>query len=97
MGVIANAAWCDYATAQDHNVDYRQVNLLAGAAKGLSNTVIGIELGMTEDGVKTAFKRLFRTLGVHERAAAVAIAYDLGIFRPLAQRITLADAKRGAA
>lgn len=94
--MIANAAWCDYAVAQQHGITYQQVNLLAGAAKGMSNTVIGIELGMTEEGVKTAFKRLFRHMDVHERAAAVAKAYDIGIFRPLAERIALAE-QRGAA
>lgn len=83
--------WCNYAAAEAHDIDYREVKMLAGAAQGMQNVDIALELGVAVDTVKSAWTALFRKMSVHDRAAAVAKAYDVGIFRTLAQRIERAE------
>jgi DNA-binding NarL/FixJ family response regulator len=50
----------------------RELQVLHGMAQGKSNGEIGRELYLSEDTVKTHARRLFRALGVHDRAEAVA-------------------------
>ena len=50
----------------------RELQVLRGMTQGKSNAEIGRELHLSEDTVKTHARRLFRRLGVHDRAAAVA-------------------------
>ena len=88
---FTNSAWCDFARGEQVGLDYMRVCLLAGAARGLSNEDIAAQVGLTVNGVKSSWKRVFEIMGVHERAAAVAIAYDLQILRPLAERIAKAE------
>lgn len=91
---LSKPGWCNYQAAEAHGIDYREVKLLAGAAQGMQNVEIGAELDVAEDTIKSAFTKLFRKLKVHDRAAAVAIAYDIGIFRPLHERIERAERMR---
>ena len=46
---------------------------------GKSNSAIGRELYLSEDTVKTHARRLFRKLGVNDRAQAVALGFRRGL------------------
>ena len=56
----------------------RELQILWGMAQGKRNIQIGAELALSEDSVKTHCKRIFRKLGVHDRAEAVAIGFRAG-------------------
>jgi DNA-binding NarL/FixJ family response regulator len=47
-------------------------------SQGMSNAEIGRELYLSEDTVKTHARRLFRKLGVGDRAQAVALGFRRG-------------------
>lgn len=68
----------------------REMQVLVGMADGLSNRAIGRRHYIAEDTVKTYGRRLFRKLGVGDRAHAVRRAYDLGLLIPecLVERIS---------
>jgi DNA-binding NarL/FixJ family response regulator len=53
----------------------REAEVLAGAARGLTNAEIGRELFISEATVKTHLLHLYDKLGVRDRASAVAEAY----------------------
>ncbi|HEY0484866.1 MAG TPA: response regulator transcription factor [Mycobacteriales bacterium] len=57
----------------------RELQVLRGMCEGKSNGEIGRELYLSEDTVKTHARRLFRKLGVNDRAHAVASGFRLGI------------------
>lgn len=57
----------------------REVAILTAMADGLSNVEIGVRLFVSADTVKTQAKRLFSKLGVHDRAAAVAVGLRRGL------------------
>ncbi|MFJ5307972.1 response regulator [Streptomyces sp. NPDC088350] len=57
----------------------REREVLALVAKGTSNREIARELFISEATVKTHLTHLYTKLGVKDRAAAVAAAYDRGI------------------
>lgn len=57
----------------------REIEVLAGMARGRSNAEIGKELFLSEDTIKTHARRLFRKLGAHDRAQAVAVGFRLGL------------------
>lgn len=57
----------------------REVEVLAGVARGLSNAAIGRELHITEATVKTHLLRAFAKLGVDDRTRAVTIAMQRGL------------------
>jgi DNA-binding NarL/FixJ family response regulator len=59
----------------------RVLQLLKGMAAGTSNSEIGRELYLSEDTIKTHARRLFRKLGVNDRAQAVASGFRLGLVR----------------
>ncbi|WP_199754856.1 response regulator transcription factor [Amycolatopsis sp. WAC 04197] len=56
----------------------RELQILWGMAQGKRNVQIGADLELSEDSVKTHCKRIFRKLGVHDRAEAVAIGFRAG-------------------
>lgn len=56
----------------------RELEVLARAARGLSNAEIGRELYIGEATVKTHLLRLFTKLGVDSRTAAVTVAMERG-------------------
>lgn len=57
----------------------RELEVLAGVARGLSNAAIGAELFITEATVKTHLMRSFGKLGVDDRTRAVTVALERGI------------------
>src|SRR3954462_13870755 len=56
----------------------RELQVLRGMSQGKSNGQIGRELYLSEDTVKTHARRLFRKLGVRDRAQAVAHGFPRG-------------------
>ncbi len=59
----------------------REMQVLKGMAQGKSNGQIGRDLYLSEDTVKTHARRLFRKLGVNDRAQAVALGFRWGLVR----------------
>ena len=59
----------------------RELQVLRGMSQGTSNAQIGRELFLSEDTVKTYARRLFRKLGVGDRAQAVALGFRWGLVR----------------
>jgi len=59
----------------------RELQVLRGMSHGKSNSAIGRELFVSEDTVKTHAQRLFRKLGVHDRANAVALGFRFRLVR----------------
>lgn len=59
----------------------RELQVLAGMARGQSNREIGRELYLAEDTVKTHARRLFRKLAAADRAQAVAVGFRWGLLR----------------
>ena len=57
----------------------RELEVLSGVARGLSNAAIGRELYITEATVKTHLLRVFGKLGVDDRTHAVTLAIQRGI------------------
>ncbi|MCX4589144.1 response regulator transcription factor [Streptomyces sp. NBC_01340] len=66
------------ASAQD-SLSAREREVLALVAKGTPNREIARILFISEATVKTHLTHLYAKLGVNDRAAAVAVAYDRGI------------------
>jgi DNA-binding NarL/FixJ family response regulator len=67
------------AAAGGEPLSGREREVLELVAKGTSNREIARELFISEATVKTHLTHLYGKLGVKERAAAVAVAYDRGI------------------
>lgn len=59
----------------------REMQVLHGMSQGKSNSAIGRDLYLSEDTVKTHARRLFRKLGVNDRAQAVALGFRFGLVR----------------
>jgi DNA-binding NarL/FixJ family response regulator len=59
----------------------RELQVLQGMAAGRSNAEIGRELYLSEDTIKTHARRLFRKMGVNDRAQAVASGFRWGLVR----------------
>jgi DNA-binding NarL/FixJ family response regulator len=57
----------------------RELQVLCGMCEGKSNSEIGRDLYLSEDTVKTHARRLYRKLGVNDRAHAVASGFRLGL------------------
>ncbi len=57
----------------------REIEVLAGVARGLSNAAVGRELFITEATVKTHLLRAFAKLGVDDRTRAVTVAMQRGL------------------
>jgi DNA-binding NarL/FixJ family response regulator len=53
--------------------------VLHGMSQGKTNKQLGKELFLSEDTIKTHAKRLFRKIGVADRAGAVAYGFRLGL------------------
>jgi DNA-binding NarL/FixJ family response regulator len=65
--------------ADPPSLSERELQVLGGMARGRSNAEIGRELYLSEDTVKTHARRLFRKLGVNDRAQAVALGFRRGL------------------
>ena len=57
----------------------RELQVLTGMSRGLSNSQIGRELFLSEDTIKTHARRLYRKLEVSDRAQAVALGFRRGL------------------
>jgi DNA-binding NarL/FixJ family response regulator len=60
----------------------RELEVLGLVARGATNREVAAKLFITEATVKTHLLHLFGKLGVKDRAAAVAAAYDTGLLKP---------------
>lgn len=69
-------------TDEEKAISDRELEVLAGMRRGLTNAEIGQELFISEDTVKTHARRIFRKLGVRDRSAAVAEGYERHYFIP---------------
>lgn len=59
----------------------RELQVLWGITEGKSNAEIGRDLFLAEDTIKTHVRRLFRKMGVNDRARAVAEGFRWGLVR----------------
>ena len=64
----------------------REVEVLGGVARGLTNAEIGRELYIGEATVKTHLLRAFAKLGVDDRTRAVTVAMERGLLPPPPRR-----------
>lgn len=62
----------------------RQIQILAGIARGQSNAQIGEALGLTAEGVRSHVGRICQQLGTSSRVALVAYGYQHGLLAGLA-------------
>lgn len=60
----------------------RELEVLGLIARGATNRDVAARLFITEATVKTHLLHLFGKLGVKDRAAAVAAAYEIGLLKP---------------
>lgn len=58
----------------------REIEVLRGVAAGNTNGSIAAELHISQATVKTHLLHIYDKLGVSDRAAAVAVAYERGVF-----------------
>ena len=63
------------------SLSMREMQVLTGTSQGKSNAQIGRELYLSEDTIKTHARRLFRKLGVNDRAQAVASGFRRRLVR----------------
>jgi DNA-binding NarL/FixJ family response regulator len=76
---IASRLVSHVRTPGNEPLSTREREVLALVAKGTSNREIAAVLFISEATVKTHLTHLYGKLGVKDRAAAVAVAYDRGI------------------
>ncbi|MGI8416053.1 MAG: response regulator transcription factor [Nakamurella sp.] len=65
----------------DNPLTGRELEVLGGMSRGLSNAEIGRELFLSADTIKTHARRLYRKLDAVDRAHAVAIGLRSGLIR----------------
>lgn len=68
-----------YRSARAGGLSERELQVLGGMAAGKTNAEIGKEHFLPEDTVKTHARKMFKKLGVSDRAGAVATGFRLGI------------------
>ena len=71
----------DPAVQQALDLSVREVQVLVGVSRGLTNADIGRRLYLSAATVKSHVARLFRKLGAADRAEAVGRAWQLGLLR----------------
>ncbi len=70
----------DVSVQRSLGLSVREVQVLIGVGRGLTNADIGRRLYLSGQTVKTHAARLFRKLGATDRAEAVGRAWALGLF-----------------
>jgi DNA-binding NarL/FixJ family response regulator len=68
------------AAQQELGISPREMQVLDGISRGIGNAGLGRELDLSVNTVKSHVRQVFRRLGVHERAHAVARAHRFGLF-----------------
>jgi DNA-binding CsgD family transcriptional regulator len=63
----------------DASLTSREYQVLVGMSRGLTNCLIGREMFLSENTVKSHAARLFKKLGATDRAHAVALAFAAGL------------------
>jgi DNA-binding NarL/FixJ family response regulator len=79
-GVLAHRV----RTPEQRTLSRREIEVLGLIARGATNREVAAKLFITEATVKTHLLHLFAKLGVNDRAAAVAAAYETGPLKPAA-------------
>jgi two-component system NarL family response regulator len=59
----------------------REIEVVSGMARGLSNKLIASELGVSAETVKTFVARILEKLGVEDRTQAVIAAMNRGLLK----------------
>lgn len=59
-----------------------ELAVLDRVSRGMSNAQAGRSLYISEDTVKSHLRKVFRKLGVADRAAAVRVGFERGLLRP---------------
>ncbi|WP_024286936.1 response regulator transcription factor [Cellulomonas sp. KRMCY2] len=78
---VARRLMSQVRSGQQERLTARELEVLAGVARGGSNAQIGRELFIGEATVKTHLLRIFTKLGVDDRTRAVTVALERGILR----------------
>lgn len=60
----------------------REMQVLYFMSHGLPNAEIGKQLYLSEDTIKTHARRMFRKMGVRDRAHAVRVGFTVGLLKP---------------
>jgi DNA-binding NarL/FixJ family response regulator len=60
----------------------RELEVMRGVARGLSNAEIAERLYLSKDTVKSHLGHVFAKLGVRDRAQVVVVAYETGLIQP---------------
>jgi DNA-binding NarL/FixJ family response regulator len=68
--------------AESKGLSPRELEVLDGMRRGLSNRDIGMALGISEHTAKNHSKAIFRKLQVADRAEAVAAGFERGLLHP---------------
>ncbi|WP_327585109.1 response regulator transcription factor [Nonomuraea sp. NBC_00507] len=69
-------------TPEQQTLSRRELEVLGLIARGATNREVAAKLFITEATVKTHLLHIFAKLGVKDRAAAVAAAYEAGLIKP---------------
>jgi two-component system NarL family response regulator len=69
------------ARASTNALSQRELDVLRLLANGMVNKQIGVELGLSENTVKTHVARIMGKLGVHDRTSLAMKAVSLGLLR----------------
>lgn len=77
-GVLAHRV----RTPKQRVLSRREIEVLGLITRGATNREVAAKLFITEATVKTHLLHIFAKLGVNDRAAAVAAAYETGLLKP---------------
>jgi DNA-binding NarL/FixJ family response regulator len=69
------------ARAATNSLSQREIEVLRLVAEGFANKQIGVELGLSENTVKTHLTRIMAKLDVHDRTSLAMRAVALGLLR----------------
>jgi DNA-binding NarL/FixJ family response regulator len=79
LGPLAGREAVGEANGNDAGLSAREVEILQGVARGLSNRAIARELWLSDQTVKFHLHNVYRKLGVHNRTEAAKYAFEHGL------------------